>query len=105
MNEANKARPQRRRFSGRMYFTLQQTEMAMRAEWINEWLDNGETVLGQLVRDDQTQYASIDEAMEPGIDDILCKMADGKTLRIYGYKREPAAVPAPTKEDEHVSDP
>jgi hypothetical protein len=101
MSEADKERSQRRRFAGTIYFSFQQTEMAMRAEWINQWLDGGETVLGQLVRDDQTGYAPIDEALEPGIDDILCKMADGKNLRIYGYKRESA----PTEETKNGGDP
>lgn len=82
-------KPMRRRFSGTTYLSFEQTEMAMRAHYINEWLDEGETVLGRLSRGDPTEYAELQEALEPGIDDILCEFKDGTSGRIYGYKREP----------------
>ncbi|HEY2155341.1 MAG TPA: hypothetical protein VGH33_06900 [Isosphaeraceae bacterium] len=93
MSEAKKFRPPRRRFSGTTYLSLEQTEMAMRAQWINEWLDADETVLGLLDRGRPSEYAPIGEALEPGVDSILCMMLDGTSKPIYGYKRVPAADP------------
>jgi hypothetical protein len=82
----------RRRFDDRIYLSFEQTEMAMKAHYINEWLDAGETVLGRLARDDPAEYAPIAAAIEPGIDTILCDMTDGTSRKIYGYRR--ATVPA-----------
>lgn len=94
MSETDGRQSRRRRFSGCVYLSFEQTEMAIRAEWINEWLDQGGTVLGKLARDDQAPYALIAEALEPYVDTILCEMADGTRQRIYGYKHEPAGWPA-----------
>lgn len=77
----------RERFSGRTYFSFEQTEMAMKAQWINEWLDEGRTVLGQVGGFDGPQvYEEIDEAIIPRTDTIECRMKDGTRKRIYGYK-------------------
>lgn len=77
----------RKRFSGTIYLTFEQTEMAMKAEWINEWLDQGDTVLGRMSRESPAIYEPIHEALTPGTDAIDCKMKDGTVRPIYGYKR------------------
>jgi hypothetical protein len=99
MTAPDAPRSPRRKFSGTIYFSFEQTEAAMRAQWINGWLDAGDPVLGLIDPDDPASYVPLDEALEPGIGKILCRLADGRMRHIYGYQHEPAA-PAPTaKED------
>jgi hypothetical protein len=78
----------RHSFSGRTYLSFEQTEMAMKATWINEWLDEGRTVLGRLGRGEPAEYAPIREAIQPRIDSIECVMEDGTTREIFGYKMQ-----------------
>jgi hypothetical protein len=81
----------RRSFSGLTYFSFEQTEMAMKATWINEWLDAGKAVVGLLARAEDggpKEYGQIEEAIQPRTDTIECRMADGTIRTIYGYKME-----------------
>jgi hypothetical protein len=82
--------PEKRRdFSWLTYLSFEQTEMAMKATWINGWLDEGVTVLGKVNGFDGAppEYLPIQEALTPRTDTIECQLADGSIRPIYGYKK------------------
>ena len=68
------------------WFSFQQTEMAMKATWINQWLDEGELVLGLLEREGST-YLAIKECVKPNKDSIQCLMWNDEEREIFGYQR------------------
>jgi hypothetical protein len=79
-------------FSGKIYLSFEQARMAMKATWINEWLDAGQTVLGKINGWDETPpvYMPIVEVIHPGADLMECRMQDGTIKHVYGYKKEAA---------------
>lgn len=83
--------PEKRRdFSWLTYLSFEQTEMAMKATWINGWLDKGIEVVGKVngFDGDPPEYLPIQEALTPRADTIECRMADGSIRPIYGYRKD-----------------
>lgn len=80
----------RKDFGGSIYLSFQHTEMAMKATWINQWLDEGKAVFGKINGHDgdPPEYEPIEEAIQPKTDTIWCQMKDGSRKEIYGYKKE-----------------